>query len=137
MRFVGKLIKPILALALTGALWAFGSRALAAEPAKTPPPKAEAPKAEAPKARVVEMKVTEKGYEPSPLTVKKGEPVKLVITRTTDSTCATEIIMPDYNINASLPLNKPVEVAFTPTKAGTLKYGCAMGMMIAGIIKVE
>lgn len=92
-----------------------------------------------PAVRVLEMKVTEKGYEPSPITLKKGEPVKLKITRVTDQTCATEIILKDgkTNIEKALPLNETVEVEFTPEKAGKLKYGCAMGMMIAGVFVVE
>ena len=87
--------------------------------------------------RTVEMKVTDKGYEPTPISVKKGEPLRLRITRTTDETCAKDIILPDYGIEKELPLNKPVDVDFTPTKAGKLKYGCSMGMMIAGVLIVE
>lgn len=87
--------------------------------------------------RTVEMKVTDKGYEPTPISVKKGEPLRLRITRTTDETCAKDIILPDYGIEKELPLNKPVDVEFTPTKAGKLKYGCSMGMMIAGVLIVE
>src|SRR5262245_39244341 len=64
--------------------------------------------------RIVELKVTDKGYEPSPITVKKGEPLRLRITRTTDETCAKDIILPDHNIEKELPLNKSVEVDFTP-----------------------
>jgi plastocyanin domain-containing protein len=85
----------------------------------------------------LEMTVTDKGFEPPNLRVKKGEPVTLVITRKVDSTCATEIVIDDYGINTKLPLNTPVTVSFTPTKSGVLKYGCAMQKMIGGVIKVE
>jgi plastocyanin len=87
--------------------------------------------------RVVEMQVTSKGYEPSPLTLKKGEPVTLRITRTTERTCATEIVIPGHDINTPLPMGQPVEVTFTPEKSGELKYGCAMDLMIAGVFVVE
>ena len=87
--------------------------------------------------RVVEIKVTEKGYEPSPITLKKDQPVKLVVTRTTEETCANEVVLDEYNINTALPLNQPVEIAFTPNKSGELKYGCAMDKMISGVFKVE
>ena len=105
------------------------------EPAKEPA----AAEARKPGAgpRVITLSVTEKGYEPSPLTLKKDEPVKLVVTRKTDHTCATEIIVKVYGINAPLPLNTPVEIAFTPNKTGTLTYGCAMGQMISGVFMVE
>ena len=85
----------------------------------------------------VDMKVTDKGFEPANLTVKKGQPVTLVITRTTERTCATEIIIDDYGIKTALPLNKAVEVSFTPTKAGALKYGCAMNKMVGGVLTIQ
>ena len=96
---------------------------------------AEAPK-DAPVANVVDMVITERGFEPQNLRVKKNEPVKLTITRKTASTCATEIVIDEYKVNVKLPLNEPVTVSFTPTKDGQLKYGCAMDKMIGGVIKV-
>jgi plastocyanin domain-containing protein len=92
--------------------------------------------AEPPIANKVEMKITEKGYEPQNLRVKANEPVVLTITRTTDVTCGTEIVIDEYKINEKLPLNQPVTVTFTPTKSGELRYGCAMKKMVGGVIKV-
>ena len=97
----------------------------------------DAPKEAAKGGQTVQMKVTDKGFEPATVTVKKGEPVTLVITRTTEQTCATEIVIDDYGINTKLPLNKAVTVTFTPKKAGDLQYGCAMGKMIGGVFKVQ
>ena len=85
----------------------------------------------------IAMSVTEAGFEPSQLTVKRGEPVKLVITRKTDATCAKEIVVDEYGVKAELPLNTPVRVTFTPTKTGTLKYGCAMDKMVHGVLTVN
>src|SRR5688572_17895685 len=79
---------------------------------------------------VLSMVITEKGFEPQNLTVKAGEPVKLTITRKTETTCATEIVIDEYKVNTKLPLNQPVTVSFTPTKSGKLKYGCDMQKMI-------
>jgi plastocyanin domain-containing protein len=87
--------------------------------------------------RTIAIAVTEKGFEPTPITVKKGEPLKLVITRKTDKTCATSVVFDEFKIKKALPLNKAVEVTFTPTKSGDLTYGCTMGKMIAGVLKVE
>jgi plastocyanin domain-containing protein len=87
--------------------------------------------------RVVELKVTEEGFEPTPVTVKKGEPLLLKVTRTTDKTCATEILIAETDINVPLPLNQTVEVRYTPNKTGQIQYGCAMGMMISGVLVVE
>jgi plastocyanin len=97
----------------------------------------DAPKEAAKGGQTVQMKVTDKGFEPATVTVKKGEPVTLVITRTTEKTCATDIVIDDYGINTKLPLNKAVTVTFTPKKAGDLQYGCAMGKMIGGVFKVQ
>jgi plastocyanin domain-containing protein len=84
-----------------------------------------------------EMSVTLKGFEPANIAVKAGEPATLVITRKTDDTCATEIVIDEPKVNVKLPLNQPVTVTFTPTKTGTLKYGCAMNKMIGGVISVR
>ena len=90
-----------------------------------------------PVAGEIALKLTEQGFEPADFTVKKGEPLKLVITRTTDVTCAKEIVVDEYAIRTELPLGKPVAVTFTPAKAGTLRYGCAMEKMVGGVITVR
>ena len=87
--------------------------------------------------QTLEMKVTDKGFEPAAAIVRKGEPVTLVVTRTTEKTCATDIVIDEYGIKTALPLNKPVTVSFTPKKAGELKYGCAMNKMIGGVLSVQ
>jgi plastocyanin domain-containing protein len=110
------------------------------KPAEVKP--AEAPRAvEAPRptgaARVVELKVTAEGFQPGNVTLKKDEPVKFVVTRVSDETCATELLIAGTDIKAELPLDKPVEIAWTPTKAGQVKFGCAMDMMVSGMLLVE
>ncbi len=86
--------------------------------------------------RPIEMKVTKNGFEPANVRVAKGKPVELRITRTTDETCATEIVIPDAGVNVPLPLNQPVTVRFTPPREGRLRYACAMGMF-GGTIEVR
>jgi plastocyanin domain-containing protein len=93
--------------------------------------------AEPKKERRIEISVTDNGFEPTPIKVKKGEPLKLVVTRLTDATCAKKLVLDEAKISADLPLNKAVELAFTPTKTGEIKYGCAMGKMVAGVLIVE
>jgi plastocyanin domain-containing protein len=85
---------------------------------------------------VIEMSVTGDGFVPAQVKVKAGQPVKLVITRKTDRTCAKEIVIKDFGINQPLPLNRAVEVTFTPNKAGSFRYACGMDM-ITGVIIVE
>lgn len=90
-----------------------------------------------PAEREIVLKVTAKGYEPSPLKLKKGEPVHLRVTRTTDRTCATEFVLDEHKLDVPLPLDQEVSIRFTPGKAGTLKYGCGMDKMISGSFVVE
>ena len=136
MPFFSRLIKPLLALTLAAAV--FSSQQGCTQDSKPAAPSAQvAPAARSGEPRTIALSITEKGYEPSPLTLKQGEPVKLMLTRTTDHTCATEIVLDEYGINTKLPLNQPVEVSFTPTKTGKLVYGCAMGKMISGVFMVE
>jgi plastocyanin domain-containing protein len=133
-RFISRLIKPFLALAATAAMV---GAAATQQGCSKPSSQEKAPAASAAGPRVVELSVTEKGYEPSPVTLTKGQPVKLVVTRKTDQTCATEVVMDGYDINTPLPLNQPVEIAFTPKESGQLVYGCAMGKMISGVFMVD
>jgi len=99
-------------------------------------PTAAAPAAKPAAAKVIEMTVTSEGYVPDKIHVAKGEKVRLQITRKTDKTCATEIVIKDLGINQPLPLNKLVTVEFTPKKSGQLKYACGMDM-ISGILFVD
>jgi len=84
--------------------------------------------------RVIQMTVTEDGFVPAEITVKKGEPLKLVITRKTKRTCATEIVIKEYGIDTKLPLDQAVEVSFTPTRAGKVKYACGMDMITGNLV---
>lgn len=86
--------------------------------------------------QAIEISVTGEGFVPANIEVKKGQPVTLVVTRKTERTCATEIVIKDMGINQPLPLNKPVVVQFTPVKSGQLRYACGMDM-ISGVIVVQ
>ena len=85
--------------------------------------------------RTVEMQVTDDGFVPDKIKASKGEKLRLVITRKTDRTCATEIVIKDYGVNTKLPLEKTVTVEVTPKKSGEIRYACGMDM-IGGVILV-
>jgi plastocyanin domain-containing protein len=87
-------------------------------------------------SNTIEISVTEKGFEPGNVKVKKGEPVVLVITRKTDATCAKQVVVADYGIKKDLPLNKPVSLTLVPKATGEIKYGCGMNML-TGVLTVE
>lgn len=133
-------MRPLLILSITLALAACKKEEAAPTPKPAEPAKpAEVVKAPAPAGtpRTITLEVTGDGFVPANITLKANEPVKLVVTRKTDETCATDLLIDGTDIKVALPLDKPVEVAWTPTKAGKVKFGCAMDMMIGGVLLVE
>ena len=85
----------------------------------------------------VEVAVTSDGFVVANAPkLKAGQPVTLVVTRSVEKTCATDIVLKEFGLSQPLPLNKAVEVSFTPKKAGVVRFACAMDM-IAGSLKVE
>lgn len=138
-----KLAKSFFTLTLIGlALGQFGcnkANGASSEASKTEAPAGVPlpPPVKAGEARKVSITITEKGYEPPRVALRKGEPVELVVTRVTDATCATELILEEAGLDLKLPLNEAVTARFTPEKTGELRYGCAMGKMIAGVFAVQ
>jgi plastocyanin domain-containing protein len=76
----------------------------------------------------------EKGFSPSSVALKKGEKAELVFTRTTDATCATEVVFPEINLRKELPLNQPVAVLVPTDTARTLTFQCGMGMFKSAVV---
>ena len=82
-----------------------------------------------PRVQTARVRITERGYEPVAFKLRRGVPARVTFVRTTDATCAKEIVLPDFNIRRALPLNQPVAVTFTPNKRGTFSFACGMNMM--------
>jgi RND family efflux transporter MFP subunit len=78
--------------------------------------------------------VTGSGFEPSTISVRVGTPVRITFLRTTDQTCATEIVFPSLNIRRALPLNEPATIEFTPDTTGTIAFACGMNMLRGAIV---
>lgn len=85
----------------------------------------------------VTINVTNKGYEPASFTLQKDIPAKVTFVRKSKTTCGTEIAIPEYDIKRELPLDEPVMVEFTPTKAGEFTFACGMNMLKGKIVVVE
>jgi RND family efflux transporter MFP subunit len=79
--------------------------------------------------QTAKLTITSKGFEPSALTLRAGVPARISVLRTTDDTCAKEMVIPAFNIKRALPLNTAVDVEFTPDKAGELTFLCGMDML--------
>lgn len=80
------------------------------------------------------VKITERGFEPEKLTLRRGVQARITFVRTTDRTCATEVVFPDFGIKRELPLNQPVVITLTPHKKGELSFTCGMNMMRGKLI---
>lgn len=99
-------------------------------PAKDGP----APNAAPLPAGAVAVTVDGKGFTPSAVTFKKGAPASLVFTRTSDDTCATEVVFPDLNVKQALPKNTPVTIAIPTEKEQKLTFQCGMGMYKSSVV---
>ncbi len=95
--------------------------AAAAEAAKTKPV--------ATTGRRIDVIVTKNGYAPDKIDVAANEDVTLVFTRTEDTECGAEVMIPSMNVKKPLPLNEPVAIAFKADKPGEVGFACGMDMM--------
>ena len=85
--------------------------------------------------RVVTIDVTGPAFEPSRIDLTPGQKTRLVFTRHTDRTCATEVSIPDLGVEETpLPLHEPVAIEVTPTEAGTYTFACGMDMIEGALL---
>lgn len=78
----------------------------------------------------------DKDYTPNYIIVEAGQPVQLSFLRRNPSPCVAEVLLPEFNIAADLPINEIVTVEFTPEAAGQYVFSCGMDM-VRGVIQVE
>lgn len=85
----------------------------------------------------IAVTVTSAGFvlEAAP-TLRRDQPVTFIVTRKVEKTCAKDFVVRELGVSAPLPLDVPVEVTITPTKAGKLHFSCAMDML-GGDLVVE
>ena len=81
-----------------------------------------------PAGSVIRVVADDKGYTPSSITVKRGKPVTLEFVRTSDKTCAKEVVFPALGINKPLPLNTPVDLIVPTDASKTYSFACGMDM---------
>ncbi|MCE9572955.1 MAG: cupredoxin domain-containing protein [Deltaproteobacteria bacterium] len=120
---------------LLAAVLAFAGGSVLARPGAAPPK----PAAPAPAAQRIAIEVTRQGFTPDRITVAKGQPVVLAFKRTTDKTCAKNVVVElgdGKKVQKDLPLDQTVEIAATFAKAGTLSYACGMDM-VTGVLTVQ
>jgi plastocyanin domain-containing protein len=88
-------------------------------------------------ANEIQIAVTEDGFEPNKIAVKSGDDVTLVITRKTDQTCATEVLVPERDLRQELPLNQAVAVKLGKVEPGTIAFACPMDMVKGEVLVRE
>jgi plastocyanin domain-containing protein len=84
--------------------------------------------------KVVKVSVGMHGFDPSSITVAKGENVTMEFTRTEEKTCADKVVFPDIGISKDLPLNKPVAINVPTDQARRLTFQCGMGMYRSAVL---
>lgn len=68
------------------------------------------------------------GYTPQVISISKGQTIKLNFLRKDANSCLEELVIPDFKVRTSLPLNKKVTIELTPQESGTFDYTCGMSM---------
>lgn len=81
-----------------------------------------------PKLQTARVLITDTGYSRTSINLRRGVPTRITFLRQTDSTCAKEIVISEYGINRTLPLNTAVTVSFTPKRSGEVAFTCGMNM---------
>jgi plastocyanin domain-containing protein len=83
---------------------------------------------------VVRVTADDRGFTPSSIAVNKGQPTTLQFVRTSDSTCAKEVVVPALHIHKSLPLNTPVDIPLAADDEKTYAFACGMGMLKGQVV---
>jgi len=81
--------------------------------------------------------VSESGYSPASISVKKGQPVKLAFYRADAENCGGEVVFAKQNITRKLPVGETVTVEFTSTEAGEIGFACGMDMFRGKVVVSE
>jgi plastocyanin domain-containing protein len=88
-------------------------------------------------APLADVTAGEHGFTPASLKIPAGGPGShgtVSFVRTTDKTCATEVVFPDLNIEKKLPLNQVVQVDLPTDTAKTLTFQCGMAMYKGAVV---
>ena len=84
----------------------------------------------------IKVVADERGYTPSRVVLKRGQPGRVQFKLTTEQTCAREVVIPDLKIDKRLPLDEPVVIEIPTSEPRTFPFECGMAMF-KGTIVVE
>jgi plastocyanin domain-containing protein len=77
--------------------------------------------------QTIRMTESAQGYSPNTFTIKKGIPVKFIVTAQEVRSCAGVLLIPKYKIQEFLKAGENT-IEFTPTEIGQIPFKCSMGM---------
>lgn len=83
---------------------------------------------------VIPVTVGDAGFEPARIPVAVGSDVVLEFTRTSEKTCATEVLVPSQDARVVLPLGRPVRVPIRAAQTGEVTFTCGMGMFKGAVV---
>ncbi len=86
---------------------------------------------------LADVTADEHGFHPSSVKLSSGGPgshMGVSFVRTTDRTCATEVVFPDLDIEQKLPLGQVVSVDLPTDAAKTLTFQCGMGKYKGSVV---
>ncbi len=88
--------------------------------------------------QTVDVTIGPEGFSPQRIRLEAGIPARLVFTRTTESTCATNVQVPAFGVAPTdIPMNEPTAITFTPDDAGSFTFACGMDMIKGTLLVVE
>ncbi len=67
-------------------------------------------------------------YTPARIRLPAGQAATLMFLRKDPTPCSETVLIPDLNISAALPLDKPTSIAIPPLSAGEYPFHCQMQM---------
>ncbi len=83
---------------------------------------------------LIAITADENGFSPASVEVKQGEPTALAFTRTSDDTCAKEVVFPELDVKKELPKGETVYVTVPTNDARTYSFTCGMGMYKSAVV---
>lgn len=74
------------------------------------------------------------GYEPSVVSVPRGERLRLVFDRRETAGCSEEVVIPAFGVRRFLPPFERTTIELTPDAAGRFEFTCGMGMLRGALV---
>lgn len=82
----------------------------------------------------VKIEVTQTGYSPNVIRVRKGVPVELDVHNPLENSCLSTLNIPDFNMNNVNLKVGTTTLSFTPSNSGEYTFSCGMNMFKGKII---